>query len=138
MPELHLQSTFGLLGVKLADDVWEVIVESLAKFHGIDGRSQELRDLIETHTEIIPFEGGAFIADGNEFDLFVVPEKRGKWAIRKEINAFLAKLAQKHQKAVVKIHPDNTPSLRLAIGFGFDPVGKDGDQIVLERRLWVM
>lgn len=123
--------------MKLPDDVWQVVLETLAKYDGIYCPSPELRRYIETHAEITPFDGGVFIADGNEFDLFVVPEKRGKWAIRREINAFLAKLAQRHSKAVIKIYPENKPSMRLAKGFGFEPVGKQGRQIVLERALWV-
>lgn len=130
-------SIFGLLVVKLPDEVWEVIVKTLVEYDGIYCPSPELRRHIEKHTEITPFDGGVFIADGNEFDLFVVPEKRGKWRIRKEINAFLAKLAEKHSKAIVKIYPENKPSLRLAMGFGFEPVGIQGRQIVLERPLWV-
>lgn len=123
--------------MKLADDVWQVIVDTLVKYDGIYCPSPELRHHIEKHTQITPFDGGVFIADGNEFDLFVVPERRGKWAIRKEINRFLAKLAQEHSKAVIKIYPENETSMRLAFGFGFEPVGKDGRQIVLERPLWV-
>ncbi len=124
--------------MKLADDVWKVICDTLDKYDGLDCRNlPDLREHVEEHAQITPFDGGVFIADGNEFDLFVVPEKRGKWAIRKEINAFLAKLAQEHSKAVIKICPENKRSLRLARGFGFEPVGKDGRQIVLERPLWV-
>ena len=123
--------------MRLADDVWQVIVDTLARFDGIEC-PPGLREYVEEHTQITPFDGGAFVADGNEFDLFVVPEKRGKWAIRKEINQFLAKLAQEHSKAVIKIYPENKPSLRLALGFGFEPVCMDGRQIVLERNLWVM
>ena len=136
LPGLPPASTFGLLDVKLADDVWQVIVDTLVKYDGIYS-SPELRQHIEDHTQITPFDGGVFISDGNEFDLFVVPEKRGKWAIRKEINAFLAKLAQEYSKAIVKIYPENKPSLRLALGFGFEPVGMQDRQIVLERALWV-
>ena len=123
--------------MKLPDDVWQVVLDTLAKYDGIYCPSPELKQYVEEHTEITPFDGGAFIADGNEFDVFVMPEKRGKWAIRREINAFLAKLAEKHSKAIVKIYPENKPSMRLAKGFGFEPVGKQGRQIVLERALWV-
>lgn len=130
-------STFELLDVKLPDDVWQVVIDTLAKYDDIRCPSPELKRYIEKHAQITLFDGGAFIADGNEFDVFVVLEKRGKWAIRREINAFLAKLAEKHSKAVVKIYPENEPSLRLALGFGFEPVGKHGRQIVLERALWV-
>lgn len=124
--------------MKLPDEIWQVIVDTLAKYDGIYCPSPELKQYVEQHTEITPFDGGVFIADGNEFDLFVVPEKRGKWAIRREINAFLAKLAQEHSKAIVKIHKKNSRSLRLAIGFGFIPVGENTrNKIILERPLWV-
>lgn len=123
--------------MKLPDEVWQVVLETLEKYDGIYCPSPELKQYVEEHTEITPFDGGAFIADGNEFDVFVVPKKRGKWAIRREINAFLAKLAEKHNKAIIKIYPENEPSMRLAKGFGFEPVGIQGRQIVLERALWV-
>lgn len=123
--------------MKLPDDVWRVVLDTLERFDGIRCDSQELRSYVEENFSITLFDGGAFIADGNEFDLFVLPEKRGKWKIRKEISAFLAKLAQEHCKAIVKIYPENKPSLRLAKGFGFEPVGSYGRQIVLERPLWV-
>lgn len=123
--------------MKLPDDVWQVVLDTLAKYDGIYCPSPELKQYVEENTQITPFDGGVFIADGNEFDVFVVPEKRGKWAIRKEINQFLATLAQKHSKAIVKIYPENQPSMRLAKGFGFHPVGTQGRQIVLERTLWV-
>lgn len=124
--------------MKLPDDVWQVICDTLDKYDGLDCRNlPELRDYVETHTQITPFDGGVFIADGNEFDVFVVPEKRGKWAIRKEITKFLAKLAQEHSKAIVKIHEKNLRSLRLAVGFGFVPVGRNKrNKIILERPLW--
>jgi GNAT superfamily N-acetyltransferase len=124
--------------MKLPDKVWAVVLDTLEQFDGIRCDSPELRDYVENHCDITIFDGGAFIADGNEFDLFVVPEKRGKWRIRKEISAFLAKLAETHSKAVIKIYPENKPSLRLAKWFGFKPVGRDGRQIVLERPLWVV
>lgn len=118
--------------------MWAVVLDTLERFDGVRCDSPELRAYVEANTQITLFDGGAFIADGNEFDVFVVPQKRGKWAIRKEINALLAKLAQKYDKAVIKIYPENKPSLRLALGFGFEPVGSDGRQIVLERPLWVV
>lgn len=123
--------------MKLPDDVWAVVLDTLKRFDGIQCDNPDLRDYVEENCNITLFDGGAFIADGNEFDVFVVPEKRGKWAIRKEINAFLAKLAQEYSKAIIKIYPENKPSLRLALGFGFEPVGMQDRQIVLERALWV-
>ena len=123
--------------MRLPDDVWQVICETTHKYDGFDCDVPELREYIETHAQITLFDGGVFLADGNEFDLFVVPEKRGKWAIRKEINSFLDTLAQKHSKAVIKIYPENEISMRLALGFGFKPIAKEGRKIVLERPLWV-
>lgn len=113
------------------------MLDTLSRFDDIDCDSPELKEYVEQNCEITLFDGGAFIADQNEFDVFVVPEKRGKWAIRREINGFLAKLAQTHSKAIVKIHEKNAPSLRLAIGFGFVPVGRNKrNKIILERPLW--
>lgn len=132
-----MPSTFGLQAVKLPDDVWKVVLDTLSRFDDIDCDSPELKEYVEQNCEITLFDGGAFIADQNEFDVFVVPEKRGKWAIRREINGFLAKLAQRHSKAIVKINEENITSLRLAEGFGFDEVARDGPNIILERPLWV-
>lgn len=123
--------------MKLPDKVWDVICDTLAKFDGIDCRLPELREYIEKHAEITLFDGGAFISDGNEFDLFVVPERQGKWRIRQEINAFLARMAEKHDTAIVKISGQNTRSLRLARFFGFKDCGKDKwGKTVLEKKLW--
>lgn len=122
--------------MKLPDDVWQVVLDTLEKFDGIKIDSEELKSHVERLCEIRLFDGGAFICDGNEFDVFVIPEKRGKWAIRREIKKLLADLSKKHEKAIVKIHPDNVASLRLAVGFGFEPIGTQGRQIVLERALW--
>lgn len=124
--------------MKLPDEIWQVICETALRYDGIDCNLPGLRDYVEQNIEITLFDGGAFLSDGNEFDVFVVPEKRGKWAIRREINGFLAKLAQRYEKAIVKIHEQNAKSLRLAIGFGFQPVGRNKrNKIVLERQLWV-
>jgi len=124
--------------VKLPDDVWEVICDTLVKFDGIDCRSPELREYIEKNAQITLFDGGAFVADGNEFDLFVVPERRGKWNIKKEINSFLATMAERYPVAIVKISERNTRSLRLARFFGFKDRQKDNrGKIVLEKKLWV-
>ena len=124
------------MGVKLPDDVWEVICDTLARFDDIECRSPELREFIEQNTQITLFDGGAFVADGNEFDLFVVPKRQGKWRIRKEVNEYLARMAQRYDTAIVKISERNTRSLRLARFFGFQDVGRDGTSIVMERNLW--
>ena len=121
------------LGVRLPDDVWQVIVDYLLKYRNIvapDG----LREWTENNLDITLFDGGAFLSHQNEFDLFVVPEKRGKWRIRSVINGFLNDMLEKHQKIVVKIYPDNASSLRLAKGFGFTEVGRENGMIRLEKQ----
>ena len=119
----------------LNDSVWNVIKEHLSK----DGLpcDDKTRHLVEQQAEITPFNGGVFLAVGNEFDLFVVPEKRGKWRIRSEINNFLAKMAEKYDTTIIRIKEENQPSLRLAKHFGFQEVSRDDGLIRLERKLWV-
>jgi hypothetical protein len=118
----------------LSDEVWQVIKDHLAK----DGLvcDDNVKKLVEENAEITPFNGGVFITVGNEFDVFVVPEKRGKWNIRGEITRFLAKMAEKHDVAIVRINEDNVKSLRLAEFFGFDEVERKDGVIKLERKLW--
>jgi hypothetical protein len=127
------------MGAKLPDEVWEIICDTLAKYDGVDCRLPELREYVEQNAEITLFDGGAFVAIGNEFDLFVVPQKQGKWNIRKEINNFLATMAKRHSTAIVKINTRNIKSLRLAKFFGFQACGKNQrGQIVLEKKLWAI
>jgi hypothetical protein len=119
--------------VKLADDVWQVIKDYVKERRGIDV-PDEAREWSEQNLDITPFDGGAFIAHGNEFDLFVVPEKRGKWRIRSEITKYLDTLGKAHGTIIVKIYQDNRASLRLAHFFGFVEVSRDNDIIRLEKR----
>lgn len=60
--------------MKLPDAVWQVVKDHLLRYKGFEA-PDELRGALEKHTNIELFDGGAFIAVGNEFDLFVVPEK---------------------------------------------------------------
>jgi RimJ/RimL family protein N-acetyltransferase len=119
--------------VKLPDDVWQVVADYLRERRGIVA-PLGLREWAEQNLDITLFDGGAILAKGNEFDLFVVPEKRGKWRIRSVIGDFLDTMLKKHEKIVVKIYEDNTPSLRLARGFGFKDVGRENGMIRLEKR----
>jgi GNAT superfamily N-acetyltransferase len=119
--------------MKLPDDVWQVIADYLLERQKITA-TPELRDWAENNLDIVLFDGGAILAKDNEFDLFVVPEKRGKWRIRSVIGDFLDTMLRKHEKIVVKIYEDNTPSLRLARGFGFKDVGRENGMIRLEKR----
>ena len=95
-----------------------------------------LRDWIDNNLEITLFDGGAFLALGSEFDLFVVPERRGRWQIRGQITKFLSTMGQKYGTIVAHIYEDNHPSLRLARHFGFAEVGRDGNMIRMESTRW--
>jgi hypothetical protein len=79
----------------IPDDVWKIICDTVYKYDYLkmDDRAKRL---VEKNTQITPFEGGAFIAVGNRFDLYVVPERQGKWNIRREVNKYLAEMAQKY------------------------------------------
>ena len=118
----------------LSEDVWQVIKEHLAKEGFVCDDS--VKKYIEENAEITPFNGGVFIAIGNEFDVFVVPEKRGKWNIRGEVTRFLANMAQTYDVALVRINEDNVKSLRLAKFFGFNEIERKDGVISLERKLW--
>jgi hypothetical protein len=119
--------------VKLADDVWDVIKTYLRDRKGFEA-TQEAREWMEQNFEITPFNGGVFLAKGNEFDLFVVPEKRGKWNIRGEITKYLDTMVKAHGTIVVKIYDDNNASLRLARFFGFNEVSHNNGLIRLEKK----
>jgi hypothetical protein len=123
--------------VKLADDVWEVIKKYLHDRMGFDA-TPESRDWMEKNMDITPINGGAFVASGNEFDLFVVPAKRRKGCIRRDGFAFLNRMSKLHDTMVVRIFEDNEPSLRLAKGFGFKEVSRDHGLIRLENSSWVV
>lgn len=111
--------------VKLPPDIWSVVGDHLIKF-GFQP-TEEVKQLIEDTADIVLFDGGVFIAYENEFDLFVVPERRGKWRIRSEITKFLEQMACKHSTIVVRINRNNSPSLRLAHHFGFQEVSREMD-----------
>lgn len=120
---------------KLQDDVWQAIADYLLERRGVVA-PDEVRAWAEDNLDITPFDGGAFIAQGNEFDLFVVPERRGRWNIRGQITKFLSTMGHKHGTIVVKIYEDNLPSLRLAKHFGFREVSREGNMIKLENTAW--
>ena len=121
----------------IPDDVWKIICDTVYKYDYLkmDDRAKRL---VEKNTQITPFEGGAFIAVGNRFDLYVIPERQGKWNIRREVNKYLAEMAQKYDVGVVKINKRNDRSLRLAKFFGFEEVGHEKNRTVLEKKLWVI
>jgi len=117
----------------LSDDIWRVIQDHLSKYKGIDA-PDGLRRAIEQHTNIELFDGGAFISMGNEFDLFVVPEKRGRWRIRSTIKGYLDRMGALHGKLVARIDERNLPSRRLAQHFGFNEVSRENGVIRLEKN----
>jgi GNAT superfamily N-acetyltransferase len=119
----------------LSDALWKVIYDTAVKYDKI-APDQRIRRYIEQNAEITPFDGGAFVAVGNEFDLYVLPEKQGKWRIRNVLNDYLAKMTDKYGALVVKIHEDNHKSLRLAKFFKFKEVSRIDGKLTLERKPW--
>jgi hypothetical protein len=119
--------------VKLPDEVWQVIRDHLRMYKGYEA-PDELKTALEQTTDIELFDGGAFVAVGNEFDLFVVPEKRGRWRIRSVIGSYLDRMGRLHGKIVARIDERNTPSLRLARHFGFHEVSRENGVIRLEKE----
>lgn len=118
--------------MKLPDDVWKVIKDHLFAYKGRQA-PEELRDWLEANTVIDLFDGGAFVAMGNEFDLFVVPEKRGRWRIRSTVNNYLDRMGRIHGKIIARIDARNSPSLRLAQHFGFNEISRENGVIRLEK-----
>ena len=55
----------------LSDALWKVIYDTAVKYDKI-APDQRIRQYIEQNAEITPFDGGAFVAVGNEFDLYVL------------------------------------------------------------------
>lgn len=121
------------MGVKLPDDVWQVIQDHLRTYKGFEA-PDGLKAALEQNTQIELFDGGAFVTVGNEFDLFVVPEKRGKWRIRSVVGNYLDRLGRMHGKIVARIDERNTPSLRLARHFGFHEVSRENGVIRMEKE----
>ena len=121
--------------VKLTDDIWAVIYDTAVKYDKI-APNKNIRQYIEQNADITAFDGGVFVAIGNEFDLYVVPEKQAKWRIRDVLNDYLAKMTNKYGTLVVKIHQDNHKSLRLAKFFKFKEVSRIDGKLTLERKQW--
>lgn len=128
-----MRSICGSAGVKLPDDVWQVIRDYLCTYKGYEA-PDELKTVLEENTKIELFDGGAFVSVGNEFDLFVVPEKRGRWRIRSVFGDYLDRMGRIHGKIVARIDERNTASLRLARHFGFHEVSREHGVIRLEKN----
>lgn len=121
--------------MKLTDDIWQVIYDTAVKYDKIRP-SPNMRRYIEQNATITPFDGGVFVAIGNEFDLFVLPEKQGKWRVKRVITDYLSKMTDKYGALIVKIHENNRRSLRLANFFGFKEIARSDGKITLERKPW--
>jgi len=119
--------------VRLPDDVWQVIKDHMLTYE-TRNVPDELREILEQFANIELFDGGAFVSIGNEFDLFVVPEKRGRWRIRSTIGQYLDRMGRLHGCAIVRIDERNTPSLRLARHFGFREIDRENGIIRLEKE----
>ncbi len=118
--------------VRLPDDVWQVIKDHMLTYETREV-PDELREILEQVANIELFDGGAFVSIGNEFDLFVVPEKRGRWRIRSTIGQYLDRMCRLHGCTIVRIDERNTPSLRLARHFGFREIDRENGIIRLEK-----
>ena len=117
----------------LTDAVWQTIKDYLAQRKG-KLVSDDMRQWLERNAQVTPFDGGAFIAIGNEFDLFVEPARRGRWRIRSTISQYLDRLGAVHGKIIARINEDNHPSLRLARHFGFQEVSRENGVIRMEKK----
>lgn len=114
----------------MPDDIWLVLADYL-KSEGYPV-TDALRKKIEA-LEITNFPGGVFIAIGPRFDLFVKPEKRGKWNIRGIFGGYVNGLIKRYGKAEAAINENNAASLRLAKGFGFIETGRCNGKVQMER-----
>ncbi len=119
--------------VRLPDEVWQVIKDHMLTYETREV-PDELREILEQVANIELFDGGAFVSIGNEFDLFVVPEKRGRWRIRSTIGQYLDQMGRLHDRTIVRINEQNTPSLRLAQHFGFREIDRENGIIRLEKE----
>lgn len=116
----------------LSDEVWQVIKEYVQTYKEYEP-SDELREVLEKHTVIECFDGGVFISVGNEFDLFVVPEKRCHWRIRSVVGEYLSRMGNIHGTLIAKIDVRNMTSLRLAKFFGFNETCRENGIIQMEK-----
>jgi GNAT superfamily N-acetyltransferase len=118
--------------VKLPDDVWQTMKDYMQQYRGITP-PETLRQWVEDSCDVELHDGVAFVAIGNEFDLFVTPEKRGKWNPKKVISEYLDRMSKAHKTIVIKIYDSNARSLSLADFFGFAEVSRNGNMIRLEK-----
>lgn len=121
--------------MKFDDAIWNVIAETMEEYKGIYP-DEKVRQIVEENVIITPFKGGVFVSRGNEFDLFVVPEMRGKWNVKKEIDSFIKTMFEHYDKIVVRISKRNQKSMRLAKFWGFQETDSHNGIVKLELRKW--
>jgi hypothetical protein len=119
----------------MTDDTWAVIKKYQ---RDVAGRpvDDDLRYRLPNIAEITPFDGGAFVAIGNEFDLFVEESRQGRWNIRGEITHYLKARAARYGTLVVTIYESNLKSLRLARFFKFVEISRKDGKIRMESKSW--
>lgn len=120
---------------RLSDDVWAVVQDTMRRFKGWELNDSH-RQLVEAQCEVIPFDGGAFVIRGCEVDLFVTPEKRGRWATRSLLDRVFGGLIRTHGKATCSVHPDNGVCLRFVRRLGFVEVSRTEQSVRLEMTQW--
>lgn len=118
----------------IADEVWEVIVETMKTYKGIDA-TPAMKRAVEAHCEIHSFPGGCFVLRSNELDCFVVKERRGKWMTRGLLDRVIGGAWRRYGFVKCRVHQANKASLRTALRLGFEVV-REGPVIELELRTW--
>lgn len=119
---------------KLSDDIWQVICDTHKQYNNLV-LSNKTRRIIEERAFIKEFDGGVFITIGDEMDLYVLPERWGKWNINKELNDYFEEMKERFDKVKITINKNNEKCLRLAKHYNFVEVGTEDDDILMEREL---
>jgi hypothetical protein len=119
----------------MTDEVWEVISQTIERYKGITATAEHRR-VIESLCSIEPFNGGAFVIRGNEIDLFVTPQRRGRWATRGLLDRVIGGVIRSHGSAICAIHKDNAASISLARRLGFTEFAQEGDVYKLRAKIW--
>jgi len=122
----------------IQDGVWLALKDTMLRYKGIaltDDIREDVDHALNTLRRV-PFDSGEWFIDGNEVDVFVAPEKRGKWATMRRLGAVLCPILEQYGVVVARVHEDNAVCLRLAKGIGFEEVERDGQVVRLEMRKW--
>ena len=107
------------------DNVIAVIADYIRKYYGETVAPDAIRAWLDT-VDTVPFKGGVWIIDRNEFDCFTVPEVRGKWANRRMIEDVIGNIVRKYGSAKALARHDNQSSRKSLEKLGFQLVGEAG------------